>query len=716
MDTGRPQASARSSASLRPRRAELAHDELLEAIDAIPEGFVIYDRDDRLLVCNRAFREINIDIADLIEPGVPFEALVRAQASRAARALGDGANCGVDCGPRCSDWTLCRAQVHFEPRGVMFETTAAGRWVRIDEHRTPSGLRVGLRTDLSDVRDAQAQLARSEAKFRALYATAPVGIVRTSIHGLIHDANPTFAVITGSGPEDTRRLPELFDPRDRAAFEADMEDAARMGAFGPVERRLVGPDGGTITLLVQGTTVTDTTGTLSLWSFLQDISDRKRMEARVWHAAHHDGLTGLPNRSGLSLRLGAGERRRRGDRFGLLLIDLDNFKVVNDSLGHEAGDVLLQSVAARLAGAMREGDFVARLGGDEFAVLVEEVEDERGLEAFARRLFDRLGEEISYRDRPIRVGASIGMALAPDGSFEPNELLRWADMALYEAKRAGRNRLALFTPAMEEANRRRYEVVAATRRALHEDRVVPHYQPIVDLETGALCGFEALCRIVGEEGLAIRPIEIFEHPEIAGAVDLRMLERVCDDLVRWREGGLDDVPVSLNVCDAEFWRDGFAEQLCSELERRDLPMERLSIEVTESAFLTEDVRDLVPILEGLRRRGIASALDDFGTGYASLTHLKSLPIDRVKVDRSFVVDVVFDLASRAIVDSLVRLAQGLGKQLVAEGIETEAQRRALIDLGCRFGQGFLLGRPVPAAEVVESWGEGADPSIRRRVV
>lgn len=716
MDSGRPHASNRSSASLRPRRGELAHAEFLEAIDAIPEGFVIYDRDDRLLVCNRAFRELNIDIADLLEPGVSFADLIRGRVTRCGQGSGGGASCGIDCGPRCRDWTLCRAQVHAEPRGVMFETTITGRWVRIDEHRTPSGLRVGLRTDLSDVRDAQTQLARSEAKFRALYATAPIGIVRTSIDGRIHDANPTFAVITGSGPGDSRRLPELFDPRDRAAVEEDMAAAGRVGAFGPVERRLVGPDGGAITLLVQGAAVTDTAGVTSLWSFLQDISDRKRMEARVWHAAHHDGLTGLPNRSGLSLRLGAEDRRGPGDRLGLLLIDLDNFKVVNDSLGHEAGDVLLQAVAARLAGAMRAGDFVARLGGDEFAVLVGEVEDERGLEAFARRLFDRLGEEISHRGRPIRVGASIGMALAPDRSFDPNELLRWADMALYEAKRAGRNRLALFTPAMEEANRRRYEVVAATRRALDEDRVVPFYQPIVDLEAGTLCGFEALCRIVGEEGLDIRPTEIFAHPEIAGAVDVRMLERVCDDLVCWRDRGLDDVPVSLNVCDAEFWRDGFGERLCSELERRGLPMERLSIEVTESAFLTEDVRDLVPILEGLRQRGISSALDDFGTGYASLTHLKSLPIDRVKVDRSFVVDVVFDLSSRVIVDSLVRLGHGLGKQIVAEGIETEAQRRTLVELGCRFGQGFLLGYPMSSADVVERWGGGGDPSVRRRVV
>lgn len=697
---------------------DLSHAELLEAIDTIPEGFVVYDRDDRLLLCNRAFREFNADIADLLVPGAAFPELLTAHRRRSgARTIPLGAlRCGIDCGSNCDDWHLCRTRIHTASRGVMFETTEDGRWIRVDEHGTPSGLVVGLRTDLTDIRDAQLQLGRSEAKFRTLYAMAPVGIVRISSDGRIRDANPAFAVITGSGPSDPRPFPDLFDPRDAAAVHEDIATALRDGAYGPVERRLVGPDGGEITLLTEGTLVVDGDDEPSLWAILRDISERKRAEADIWKAAHHDGLTGLPNRSYLSHRFGEADRLHLGNRFGLLLIDLDNFKLVNDTLGHEAGDVLLRTVAGRLAQGVRAGDFIARLGGDEFAVLVDRIEDAETLTALADRLFARLDEDILYRSRPIRIGASIGMALAPDHATDPNELLRFADMALYEAKRSGRNHAALFTPSMEAANRERYERLSAARRALDEDRIVPHYQPIVDLETGELCGFEALCRIVGEDGTAVEPGMIFEHPEIGCAVDLRMLERVCDDLTRWCEQGFDFGRVSINVCDAEFWRDGFAVRLLAGLANRDLDPARLGIEVTETAFASDGDRILLPILETLRRHGIMLALDDFGTGYASLTHLKKLPIDRVKIDRSFVADITSDTASRAIVEALVRLAHGLGKEIIAVGLETEEQRRILVELGCRMGQGFLLDRPASADDVRAKWSERQGNSDRRRVV
>ncbi|MER2605922.1 MAG: EAL domain-containing protein [Siculibacillus sp.] len=694
---------------------------MLEAIDTIPDGFVVYDADDRLVLCNRAFRALNADIDDLIVPGVAFADLLEAKAGRTGPGAGEetrrrALGCGLNCGPICADWNGCRGDVDVRSPahsdGTTFETTLDGRWHRVDEHRTPSGLTVGLRTDLTDIRDAQSQLARSEAKFRALYALAPVGIARTAVDGRIVDANPAFAVITGSSPNDRRSFADLFDARDRDLVRGDLETALAAGSYGPVERRLVGPDGGEITFWAQGTVVRGADGEVSLWTILQDISDRKRSEARIWHAAHHDVLTGLPNRKYLSERLAQGLTGRA--RIGLLLIDLDNFKLVNDTLGHEAGDVLLQAVAERLEASVRGRDFVARLGGDEFAVVAEGIGDMEELRRLAERIFARFGEEIAYRDRSLRVGASVGMALAPDHGSDAGELLRFADLALYEAKRAGRNRAVMFETAMQDSSRRRFEVLSATRTALAEGRIVPHYQPIVDLATGGLRGLEALCRVEGESGFRLEAGEIFQHSDLGREVDRRMIDLVTDDMARWRDQGFDFVRVAINVCDAEFWQDGFDRRVIEKLAAKGIDPSRFGVEVTESTLLEVGGIDIAPMIGRLRDHGLSMALDDFGTGFASLTHLKNLPVDRVKIDRSFIGDIVFDSASRAIVEALVRLGRGLGKEIVAEGIETEAQQRVLEELGCALGQGHLFGRGADAAATAAAWREDGRAGEARR--
>ena len=705
------------------RPPPLSHAALLEAIDTLPDGFVVYDADDRLVLCNRAFRDLNPEIADLIRPGAAFSDLVAAKIA-AARRGDDGdrrLRCGVDCNPACRDWSPCRERVHAHPGQPMFETTADGRWIRVDEHRTPSGLTVGLRTDLSGLRLVRTELARSEAKFRTLYAMAPLGIVRTDADGRIVDANPAFAVITGSSPDDPRAFAELFDPRDRAAVATDLATAVADAAYGPVERRLVGPDGGEVTLWLQGTRVDGPDGAVSLWSILQDISERKRGEARIRHAALHDVLTGLPNRQYLSERLTA--RLDAGEPTALLLVDLDNFKQVNDTLGHEAGDVLLRAVAARLREGVREIDLVARLGGDEFAVVLEGIADADEVRRITERLFETLGGEILHRGRSIRVGASIGMALAPDHAVEAGEVLRFADLALYEAKRAGRNRAVMFDPVMQAISRRRFDVEAATRRALDEDRIVPFYQPIVDLDGGRLHGLEALCRVSGDGAARLTPAEIFRDRELAREVDQRMIERVTADMARWRDAGFDFGRVAINVCDQDLWSPDFEGHILGALARHDLDPHRLAVEITETALLEPGDTTLAPRLARLAAAGPTIALDDFGTGWASLIHLRTLPIDQIKIDRTFVADVVFDVASRAIVETLVSLGAALGKEVVAEGVETAGQRRALLDLGCRLAQGHHLGRPIAAADVIARWRRSGDtpaarPSraARRRVV
>jgi diguanylate cyclase (GGDEF)-like protein/PAS domain S-box-containing protein len=676
--------------------------DLLEAIDAIPGGFVLYDRAGRLLHCNRAFRTFHADVADALVPGAHFIDLLRAETETASwRAAsgspGGGRRCGVDCGPVCAEWIACCSETHAGLRSEMYATTADGRWMRIDEHRTPNGLVVGLRTDLSDLRDVQRQLHQSEAKFRTLFAMAPVGIVRTTADGRIVDANPAFAVITGSSPDDLRPLADLFDPRDRAAVTGDLAQGFSEARYGPVERRMVGPDGRELVLSMEGTRAVDGDGAPFVWSILQDVTERRRAEAQIRHAAHHDTLTGLPNRKHLAEVLEGLLVEEKP--VALLLVDLDNFKAVNDSFGHEAGDFVLVEAARRLRDGVRDQDVVARLGGDEFAVVIGGPIAESEVVACAERLVEALNRHVVGRGRAIRVGASIGLALAPEHGREGDAVLRSADHALLEAKRAGRNRVVVFTPELFAVHRRLGRLGEQIRRALAENRVVPHYQPIVHLESGYSRGFEALCRVETSAGWVTPPMEAFRDPDLGRALDERMIDRVLADLVRWRTAGLDVGRVHVNVGEARFGEERFVDDLLGRLDRAGLEPASIGLEVTETILLDLASRALPARLERLRGAGVSVALDDFGTGHASLTHLKALPVDRVKIDRSFVADVIFDPASRAIVEALVRLGRGLGKEVVAEGIETAGQWRAVVELGCRLGQGHFFSKAIAAGAV-----------------
>ena len=671
---------------------------LLEAIDSVPDGFVLYDGDDRLVLCNRAFRSFNPELSEFLRPGASFLDLISVKAEVAGRDRRVGEttrrHCGVDCFPGCDDWIDCRRRVHARTHGVMFETTADGRWIRIDEHRTPSGMTVGLRTDLSDLREVQTQLAQSEAKFRTLFALAPLAIVRTSAVGRIVDANPAFAVVTGSGPDDERGLADLFDGQDRDEVLDDLDRGFGEGHFGPVERRLIGPEGSETVLSLEGTRVVGEDGVAYLWSILQDVTERKRADARIWHAAHHDPLTGLPNRKRLAEVLDATSNSIAGA--ALFLVDLDNFKAVNDTFGHQAGDAVLVETAARLREAVREHDFVARLGGDEFAVVLGGPLAPGEALATAERLVERLGRQVVRRGRAIRVGASVGVASFPDHGENGEDLLRSADHALLEAKRSGRNRVTTFTQPLGLARARRVEVRDTIAEALAADRIRPHYQPIVDLESGAIRGFEALCRV--RRGDAFEPLacEVFRDAEVGPALGTRMIERVFADLDAWSAAGHSVERIDINVSDMDFSDAGFEDRLLGWIDARGGDASPIGLEVTETTLLHLPHADLPQRLERLRDRGVAIALDDFGTGHASLVHLKALPIDRVKIDRAFVADVVFDPASRAIVDALVRLGRGLGKEVVAEGVETAGQRRALLELGCRLAQGWYFAPAIDA--------------------
>ena len=427
--------------------------------------------------------------------------------------------------------------------------------------------------------------------------------------------------------------------------------------------------------------------------------ERAAREDAAVHRALHDTLTGLPNRDLFADRLALtlARARRGGPLPAVLIADLDQFKLINDSLGHQAGDELLQAVAPRLASAVRDTDTVARFGGDEFVVLCDSVASEEEALALALRLSSVLDEELVVAGAPVYVSASFGVAYAnPESDAEG--LLRDADAALYRAKARGRGRCELFDAPMRAQAMARLEIETGLRIAIGTDQLAMHFQPVVDLESGETLALEALMRWRHPVRGPVSPGEFIPVAEETGLIV---------PLGRWALGqavaqaaamGPDGPPVSVNLSARQLAYPGIVDDVADALERSGLPPSRLWLELTETA-LFEEADAPLPVLHELKALGVAIVLDDFGTGYSSLAYLQRFPLDALKIDRAFVAEMTEDARAAALVEAIATMARSLGLTVVPEGIETEAQRVALLALGCRYGQGFLFGRPVPAEEL-----------------
>jgi diguanylate cyclase (GGDEF)-like protein len=411
--------------------------------------------------------------------------------------------------------------------------------------------------------------------------------------------------------------------------------------------------------------------------------------------AFNDPLTGLPNRALLldrmELTLGRGERE--GKPVTVLFLDLDGFKLVNDSLGHLAGDRLLIDVARRLDSCVRRGDTVARLGGDEFAILLGEVGEHERAAGVAERVIDAFGEPFDLLGREVFVSASIGIAAGLD---EPEDLLRNADVAMYRAKRSQPGTYATFERSMHEAVVQRLELEADLRRVIDRDELVLHYQPIVDLVQGSVVGVEALLRWDHPQRGLVAPLQFVPMAEETGlivALGRWVLDEACRRAATWRaELGASAPWVSVNISGRQLVDSGLARDVRAALAAADLPPEALAVEITETV-LVQDVKLAVERLEELRRLGVLVAIDDFGTGYSSLRYLRRFPADLLKVAKPFV-DGLADPKDAALVQTILGLGRSLGLVAIAEGIETDDQHRRLAALGCPLGQGYLFARPV----------------------
>lgn len=431
----------------------------------------------------------------------------------------------------------------------------------------------------------------------------------------------------------------------------------------------------------------------------RDITERIEAAERLAWSANHDSLTKLPNRAFFQEALAraiAGREPGSGS-LALMLLDLDDFKLVNDTLGHDAGDAVLTTFAHRLREAIKVPATFARLGGDEFAVMIENVTDDVELAGYADVVLRRMREPFVHAGRILDCHVTIGAALYPEHGVSPNEVLKNADIALYAAKTSQRGDLVIFEPGHRAQVQERLSMVNLAREAVREDRIVPFYQPKVLLADKSIHGFEALLRWHHPRLGMQLPATIsaaFEDLDVAAAISDKMIDQVIADMARWLDQGIPFGHVAVNAAAAEFRRDNFGESVLERLERAGVPPGRFHLEVTETVFLGRGSECVERALKLLDSAGVSIALDDFGTGYASLRHLKQFPVHVIKIDQSFVRDMDTDPEDAAIIEAVLNLGRSLKIEVVAEGVETEFQEMRLQELGCRYGQGFLYAEAL----------------------
>ena len=430
-----------------------------------------------------------------------------------------------------------------------------------------------------------------------------------------------------------------------------------------------------------------------------EMEQREKSQATIVHLAHHDALTGLGNRLLFHKQLGEAvlHRQRHGGDVAVLFIDLDGFKTINDTLGHGTGDSLLKHLARRLQNALRDSDKIGRLGGDEFAVIQFGNEQPKEATALATRLIELIGEPFCIDDQRLVIGASIGIAVA-DGDYQDSaQLLRAADMAMYRAKAEGRGRFRFFEPEFDRQVQERRNLEVALRAAVDQDALAIHYQPLVNVRTGRISGFEALSRWEDPRRGFVPPnifIPLAEEIGLIGVIGNRVLKRACAEAASWPQ----NITVAVNLSPAQFKSGNLVFAVKDALAASGLPPSRLELEITESIFL-QDSESNCALLSQLGDLGVRISMDDFGTGYSSLSYLRSFPFDKIKIDQSFIRSLATSQSSVAIVRAVCELARSLGASTTAEGVETDDQLMQIRAEGCTEVQGYLFSKPLPASEI-----------------
>jgi diguanylate cyclase (GGDEF)-like protein/PAS domain S-box-containing protein len=571
-------------------------------------------------------------------------------------------------------------------------------------NRSREALRVSNETLEQKVIERTKKLHESEVLYRTIFENTGAATIIIQEDMTISLANSVFVNMSGFGKGEIEFKKSFVDFLDEKSNRAILNDEGFLIIGENLESRFINKAREEKDLLI---TVTTIPGTENHVASLTDISELKEAERQISHQAFHDTLTNLPNRALFMehLKMAIKRGKRRTDyHFAVLYMDIDRFKLVNDSLGHSVGDNLLNAFAERLRVSLRDIDILARLGGDEFVILIEDIENEDYASIVAERLQQALKHPFMVNNKEIFAPASFGVVPNTQDYNLPEDIMRDADAAMYHAKEKGRAQYKVFDKKLHEKARHLLQRETDLRKAIHRDEFVNHYQPIVSLKTRSLVGFESLIRWNHPQLGLIYPdsfISIAEDTGLIIPITRLLLQEACADLKSWQDQiqDLQKLTMNINISSKHFLLPSLLDDIKDILNVTGLPPDHLKLEITETALM-EDVEETVRHVNRLRDYGLQIVIDDFGTGYSSLSYLQRLPIDTLKVDRSFVSRIQNTPdGNRNIVEAIISLAHRLDMSVVAEGVETVEQHTILLNMNCQFGQGYLFSKPIPKQEV-----------------
>ncbi len=561
-----------------------------------------------------------------------------------------------------------------------------------------------LRDQAHSLKHALSEVKNQSVYINAIFENSKDAIVIFASNGIIESVNPAFMrIFSVEGTAEERGIAEFIPELD----EHSTEQSRGYYLTNATNYELTGLCGNGQTLpLDYVADAMDVPQGQKFFALIRDISEQKKTQDALIQLARYDSLTSLANRSAFHDRLDEtiARAQRRQSYFALMFLDLDHFKTINDSLGHDVGDGLLKEVAGRLKSNLRGTDIVARLGGDEFTVILEYLSADRDASLVADKILKAMAEPANICGNEFFISTSIGIAMYPRDGADQKTLTKHADMAMYKAKNDGRNTYRFFDPEMNKGFLERLQITTELRTAVEERQFVLHYQMLVDLNSGQVVGAESLIRWRHPERGIVSPNDFISIAEESGQiVDIGnwIIEQACRDAAAWSQGHVGRLKVAINLSPRQFRDRLLIKILRAALEKNKMPPACLTVEITES-HLVQDSELGVEIVHKLKALGVQIAIDDFGTGYSSLSYLKCLPVDIVKIDRSFVDGAESDPNARTMISGIIELIHGLGMKVVAEGIENDAQLQLLRSEGCDIGQGFYLAHPMEQ-RAIEEW-------------